>query len=65
MNFGEMREKAEKALDSEKGEKYSDQALEKAEGFADERTGGKHSEQLEKAERAADEHIGQRDADQP
>ena len=60
MNFGELAKKAEQALDSEKGEKYSDEALDKAERFADERTGGKHSSQLEKAERFADEHIGER-----
>ena len=60
MNFGELAKKAEQALDSEKGEKYSDDALEKVERFADERTGGKHSEQLDKAERVADDHIGER-----
>jgi hypothetical protein len=65
VNFGEMREKAEQALDSEKGEKYSDEALEKAERFADERTGGTHDQQIEKAEQFADEHIGERDAGEP
>lgn len=65
MNFGEMKDKAEQALDSEKGEKYSDQALEKGEQFADERTGGKYDDKIQKAEQAADEHIGQQDAGQP
>jgi hypothetical protein len=65
VNFGEMREKAEQFLDSDRGEKYSDEALEKAARFADERTGGTHGEQIEKAEQVADEHIGQRDADRP
>ena len=65
MNFGEMKDKAEQFLDSEKGEKYSDQALEKGEQFADERTGGKYDDKIQKAEQAADEHIGERDAGQP
>lgn len=62
MNFGDLGKKAEQFLDSDKGEKVSDEALEKAEGFADQRTGGTHSDQLEKAERFADDHIGERDA---
>jgi hypothetical protein len=63
MNFGEMKDKATEFLDSEKGEKVSDQGLEKAEQFADERTGGKHAEQLQKGEQFADEHVGERDGD--
>ena len=62
MNFGEMKDKAEQFLDSEKGEKYSDEGLQKAEQFADKLTGGKHDEQIHKAEQFADEHIGERDA---
>jgi hypothetical protein len=65
MNFGEMKDKAAQFLDSDKGEKVSDQGLEKAEQFADERTGGKHAEQIEKAEQFADEHVGERNADRP
>ena len=59
MNFGDLEKKAEQALDSEKGEKYSDEALEKAEKFADERTGDKYDQQIEKGEQFADEHIGE------
>src|SRR4051794_33165408 len=62
MNFGEMKDKAGQFLDSDKGEKYSDEGLQKAEQFADERTGGKHDEQIQKAGQFADEHVGQRDA---
>ena len=62
MNFGEMKDKADQFLDSEKGEKYSDQGLEKAEQFADQRTGGTHDDQIHKAEQFADEHVGQRDS---
>jgi MT0933-like antitoxin protein len=59
MNFGEMKDKATNALDSEKGEKASDKGLEKAEQFADERTGGTHTEQLQKGEQFADKHVGE------
>jgi hypothetical protein len=65
MDIGNMKNKAEQFLDSDKGEKYSDEALEKAAGFADERTGGTHGQQIDKAERFADEHIGQRDGERP
>jgi hypothetical protein len=64
MNFGEMKDKGEQFLDSDKGEKVSDQGLEKAEQFADERTGGKHTEQIEKGEQFADEHVGEPNTDQ-
>jgi hypothetical protein len=63
MNIGDLTKKAEQFLDTEKGEKLSDQALEKAAQFAEERTGGKHDAQIEKAEQFADEHVGRRDAD--
>ena len=65
MNFGDMEKKAEQFLDSEKGEKYSDEALQKGEQFADRRTGDKYDQQIEKAEQFADEHIGERDGGQP
>jgi hypothetical protein len=65
MNFGEMKDKAGEFLDSDKGEKVSDQGLDKAEQFADQRTGGKHAEQLEKGEQFADDHLGERNTDRP
>lgn len=61
MNFGDLGKKAEQFLDSEQGEKRSDDALQRAEQFADERTGGKYDQQIDKAEQFADEHIGQRE----
>lgn len=61
MNFGDMEKKAEQYLDSEQGEKRSDEALQRAEQFADQRTGNKYDQQIHKAEEFADEHIGQRD----
>lgn len=66
MNFGDLGKKAEQFLDSEQGEKRSDDVLERAERFADERTGGTYDQQIGKAEQFADEHIGRRDdGDQP
>ena len=64
MSIGDLGKKAEQFLDSEQGEQRSDQALDKAEQFADERTGGKYDEQLDKARDAADEHVGQQDPGQ-
>ncbi len=61
MNFGDLEKKAGQFLDSEQGEQRSDQALQRAEQFADERTGNKYDDQIEKAEQFADDHIGQRD----
>jgi hypothetical protein len=59
MDLGGLGDKAKKALDSEQGEQRSDQALDKAEQFADDRTGGKHDAQIDKARDAADQRIGQ------
>jgi hypothetical protein len=61
MDLGGLGDKAKKALDSEQGEQRSDQALDKAEQFADDRTGGKYDAQLDKARDAADQRIGQED----
>ena len=66
MNFGEMEKKGEQFLDSQQGEKDSDEVLQRAEKFADERTGDKYDQQIDKAEQFADDHIGQPDSgDQP
>jgi hypothetical protein len=64
MDLGGLGDKAKKALDSEQGEQRSDQALDKAEQFADERTGGKFDAQTDKAGDLADQRIGQQDAGQ-
>lgn len=63
MDFGDMEKKAGQFLDSDKGEKYSDEALQKGEQFVDQRTGDKYDQQVQKAGEFADEHIGQRDGD--
>ena len=61
MDLGGLGDKAKKALDSEQGEQRSDQALDKAEQFADDKTGGKFDAQTDKAGDFADEHLGQDD----
>lgn len=64
MDLGGLGDKAKQALDSEQGEQRSDQALEKAEQFADEKTGGTHDQQTDKVGDLADQRIGQQDAGQ-
>ena len=65
MDPGGLADKAQNALGSEQGEQRSDQALDKAEQFADEKTGGKYDQQTDKVGDLADQHIGQQDAGQP
>jgi hypothetical protein len=55
-DFGDM---AKNALNSDKGEELSDEALRKGGDAADKATGGGHSEQIDKAEHAADGRIGE------
>ena len=61
MDIGGLGDKVKNALDSEQGEQRSDQALDKAEQFADEKTGGKYDQQIDKAGDVADQRIGQQD----
>ena len=65
MDVGGMADKAKDALNSEQGEERSDQALDKAEQLADQKTGGKFDEQIDKGRDVADERIGQTDPEQP
>jgi antitoxin protein of toxin-antitoxin system len=65
MDFGGLADKAKNALDSEQGEQRSDQALDKAEQLADEKSGGKYDQQIDKGRDLADERIGQQNPDQP
>jgi len=64
MDVGGLGDKAKDALGSEQGEKRSDQALDKAEQFADDKSGGKVDQQSDKVGDMADERIGQQDAGQ-
>ncbi len=59
MGTGGLGDKAQDALGNEK---LTDQALDKGEQFADEKTGGKYDQQTDKAGDVADQHIGQQDA---
>lgn len=61
MDVGGLGDKAKKALDSDKGEKISDSALDRGEQFADQRTGGKFDAQTDKARDAADQRVGRQD----
>ena len=65
MDIGGLADKAKNALDSEQGEQRSDQALDKAEQFADEKTGGKFDQQTDKVGDMADQRIGEQDPGQP
>jgi hypothetical protein len=51
-------DKAKDALSSDKGEKASDGALDKAGDKLNSATGGGHKDQVDKAEQAADSKIG-------
>ena len=65
MDLGGLADKAKKALDSEKGEQHSDQALDKVSDVVDERTGGKHAEHITKGRDAVDERLGQQERPAP
>jgi MT0933-like antitoxin protein len=65
VDLGGLADKAKNALNSEQGEQRSDQALDKAEQLADEKTGGKYDQQVDKGRDLADQRIGQEDAGQP
>ncbi|MCU1668125.1 MAG: antitoxin [Blastococcus sp.] len=65
MDVGGLGDKAKEFLDSEQGEQRSDQALDKAADFADEKTGNKYDQQIDKGRDVADERLGQEDDSQP
>jgi hypothetical protein len=54
-----LMDKAKDGLNSDKGEKVSDQALDKAGQAADQKTGGNHDAQIDKGRDLADDKIGQ------
>jgi hypothetical protein len=63
MNIGDLGKKAQEFLDSEQGERRSDDALDKAEEFLDKRTGGKYTDQIAKGRDLADDHVGREGSD--
>lgn len=58
MGFEDLTNQAKDALNSEKGEEFSDQGLDKASDFADGLSGGKFGEQIDQGREAADGHVG-------
>jgi MT0933-like antitoxin protein len=64
MDVGGRGDKAKDALNSEQGEQRSDQALDKAEQFADDKTGGKYDQQSDKVGDMADQRLGRSDEGQ-
>ena len=59
MGIDDMKNKATDALNTEKGEKASDSALDKGGDAAAKATGGKHDEHIDKAQAQADQRLGQ------
>jgi hypothetical protein len=55
---GGLGDKAKDFLSSDKGEQVSDQGLDKAGRFADQKTGGTHDAQIDKGRDLADGKIG-------
>lgn len=51
-------DQAKKFLNSEQGEKISDQVLDRASEAADKATGGKHHDQIASGRDTADKHLG-------
>ena len=58
MGLDDLTDKAKDALNSDKGEKISDQGLDKAAGAANKATGGKFDDQVNKGRDAADGKLG-------
>ena len=61
MDIGGRGYKAKDALNGGQGEQRSDQALDKAEQVADDKTGGKFDQQSDKVGDMADQRLGQSD----
>jgi hypothetical protein len=59
MGIDDLANKGQDALNSEKGEKASDAALDKGGDAASKATGGKHDEQIDKGTQQADQRLGQ------
>lgn len=53
-----LLDKAKDALNSDKGEELSDQAIDRAKDFASEKTGGKFDDQIDQAGHQADQFLG-------
>lgn len=58
-----LADKAKGFLNSDKGEKASDSALDKGSQFAESKTGGKYDDKIDKGRDAADDKVGNASAD--
>lgn len=54
-------DKAKQLVQSEQGEKVTDQVLGSVADIVSKRTGGKHDEQIAKARKIVDEQLGRKD----
>ena len=61
-DFAEMARKAKEFAGSH--DKQSDEALDKAADFVNERTGGSHESQIQSGERKLEDYLGVEDQDQ-
>jgi hypothetical protein len=61
-DFSDMADKAKNFAGDH--DKQSDEALDKAEQFADDKTGNKYDSQLQSGENAAENYLGVQDQDQ-
>ncbi|MCF2571340.1 antitoxin [Brevibacterium sp. UCMA 11754] len=58
MGLDDLTNKAKDAVNSEKGEEFSDQGLDKATDFANDKTGGKFEDQINKGRDGVDGKLG-------
>ena len=58
MGLNDLVTKGKDLLDSEQAEQVSDDILAKGSTFADEKTGGKHSEQIDQGVAHLDKQVG-------
>lgn len=58
MGLDDLTNKAKDAMNSDKGEEFSDQGLDKATDFANDKTGGKFEDQINKGRDGADGALG-------
>ncbi|AOP53010.1 MAG: antitoxin [Brevibacterium aurantiacum] len=58
MGLDDLTNKAKDAVNSEKGEEFSDQGLDKATDFANDKTGGKFEDQINQGRDGVDGKLG-------
>ncbi|GAA1942508.1 MULTISPECIES: antitoxin [Brevibacterium] len=58
MGLDDLTNKAKDAVNSDKGEEFSDQGLDKATDFANDKTGGKFEDQINQGRDGVDGKLG-------